>query len=681
MTDHLDAVVDSDAVVDVTRHGSIGAAFAATAVRCRQQPAVLTACGEVTYGALAGLAGGVAARLGATSATGATTVAPRVGLLLDHGVDMVAAILGALAAGWCYVPLDPTYPVPRLRQMAALAGTRTVLAHPDHRELAAVVVDHLTGDGSGHAVEPIDISTVPPAPLVCAPVDPGQPAYILFTSGSTGTPKGVTHSHRSVLHGIANHVTNLGISAADRLSLVTSFSYDMSVSDLYGAVLSGAAVVPVDLRTHGLAYLADTVSGQGVTIYHSTPTVFRYLLDLWRDRHGPTARLSTVRLVLLGGEPVNHDDLRLARTHLATNCRFVNGYGATEASFSVQLHVPPQAPPPGDGDGDGKVLPIGTPLAGYEIVLLDEAGTALPVGSAGPGELAVRSDHLALGYWGDPERTRERFVEDGRLYRTGDIVRWNDAGQLVYLGRADRQVKVDGHRVELGEVEAHAAALPEVARAVAVTRVDPDLGFRIQLYVQPVRGVVLDPSQVRRRLADTAPAYLLPHQVVVVAGFPLTTSGKVDIAALPAVPAATGPVPLTELPVGEREQLVAKAWCEVLDLPAVGRLVSFFDAGGSSLLLARLQYRLATLAGVDIPLVRLLEHPTVAAMAAHLGHATADARLGHATSTGDGPDDGAGPGGRAGAASDPLAAAAARMARRRRTRQAAPDGEEHPGER
>lgn len=637
------------------RGGSIGESFRDTARRYPDRPALLTADDHVTYRDLAARAGGIATQLGTGTARPTAAASrsqqphpevasgPRVGLLLDHGADMVAAILGALAAGWCYVPLDPTYPAARLRVMAAQAGVATILAHPRYLELAGTIAS---------AAAVVDVGEVPAAPLECAPVDPGQPAYILFTSGSTGVPKGVTHSHRSVLHGIGNHVDNLRIGPGDRLSLVTSFSYDMSVSDLYGAVLSGAALVPVDLRANGLARLADALVHHRVTVYHSTPTVFRYLLDLLRQARGSDFRLPAVRVVLLGGEPVNHTDLHAARAHLADTLHFVNGYGATEATFTVQRHVPAGAPPPGD-PGE-RVLPIGTPLPGYEPVLLDDTGVPLPADASGPAELAVRSDHLALGYWADPDRTREWFREHGRLYRTGDIVRRNGDGQLVYLGRADRQIKVDGHRVELGEVEAHAAALPDVTRAVAVARAGADGGTRVQLFVQPARGATVDPADLRRRLAASAPDHLLPHRVVVVDSFPLTTSGKVDVAALPEPTPATGPVPPSQEPAGDRERLVAKAWCEVLALPAVGRRVSFFDAGGTSLLLARLQYQLTALTGVEIPLVRLLEHPTVAAMAAHLD--------------GD-------------AAGTPLAAAAERMARRRRARGGVRGGEERDGAR
>lgn len=588
---------------------TIAEAFAGIARRRADHSAIHTDEGQLSYRELAERAGGVAERLGATRPPDADPV-PRVGLLLDHGADMVGAILGALAAGWCYVPLDPTYPRARLRAMAAQAGLSVLLTQQCHEQLGASVVAEHPDDRA----PVVAVDQLPAAPLATVPRDPAGPAYILFTSGSTGRPKGVTHSHRSVLHGIANHVRNLRLRSGDRLSLVSPFSYDMSVPDLYGAILSGAALVPVDLRSHGLGKLADALAHHQVTVYHSTPTVFRYLADYLRG--AATGRLGSVQVVLLGGEAVNRTDLALARAHFAPDCLFINGYGATEATFTVQLHLPATAPVPG-GD-DEQVLPIGRPLSGYDVVLLDPDGTPLPPEATGPAELAIRSDRLGLGYWRDPERTAERFSQDGTRYRTGDLVRWRDDGQLAYLGRADRQVKVDGHRVELGELEAHAAALPQVARAVAVAS-SGDHGTRVALYLQPAHGAVIEPARLREGLAERVPAPLLPQRVVPVASFPLTTTGKVDVAALPE-PEQDPPalVPPRARPAGDREHLVAGAWCEVLGLPEVSRHANFFDAGGSSLALAHLQYRLAQLAGVEVPLVRLLEHPTVAAMAAHL---------------------------------------------------------------
>lgn len=600
------------------RDGTLPAVFGDAARQHAGRTALMEGDREVCYAELAERAGGIASLLQFDGARAPVAGQP-VGLLLDHGTDMVAAILGTLAAGRCYVPLDPTYPQERLRAMLDQAGATVIVTRRLHRPLAeAILPPRLAVVAGIHAVD--EIGT---APFHYGPASPTHPAYILFTSGSTGRPKGVVHSHRSVLNGIANHVRNLRLSPDDRLSLVTSFSYDMAVSDLYGALLSGAALVLCDVRTQGVARLAGALSRHRVTVYHSTPTVFRSLAHFVAEARGPSAKLSAVRLVLLGGEQATRGDLRLARAHFGPECVLVNGYGATEVSFTLQNHIPPAAELPDDAVAEvpgQEVLPIGRPLDGYEPVLLDLAdGTPLPAGHPGPAELAIRSEYLALGYWGDPVATAERFGADGRLYRTGDVVRRLPDGEFVNLGRKDRQVKVRGHRIELGEVEAALESIEGVVRAVVAARTDKAGGTELHAFVRPGRDAALDAPQLRRHLARRLPAHMLPRRLSIVAGFPLTASGKVDVLALLAneLPAYT-PSATHAAPVGRREQLVGRIWSDVLGVGEVDRELSFFDAGGTSYILAQLQYRLEEATGTEVPLVSLAEQPTIAGMAALL---------------------------------------------------------------
>jgi amino acid adenylation domain-containing protein len=596
---------------------TLATAFGTAARQHADRTAVIAGDREVSYAELAGQAAGIASLLGTADGSRALAPGAPVGLLLDHGIDMVAAILAVLAAGGCYVPLDTTYPPERLRAMLEQAGAAVVVTRRRHRPLARGLLPAPLAAVS----RVLEIDEAGPAPFAGASVDPARPAYILFTSGSTGRPKGVFHSHRGVLRGIANHVGNLGLRPGDRLSLVTSFSYDMAVSDLYGALLSGGTLVLCDVRTQGIARLANAVARREVTVYHSTPTVFRSLVQFLVETQGPSVKLPHVRVVLLGGEQTTRTDLRLARAHFGPACVFVNGYGATEASFTLQNHIPVGT---GLTDEDGtepaeqEVLPMGRPLDGYAPVLLDLAdGTPLTgTGALGPAELAIRSDYLALGYWGDPAATAERFGADGTLYRTGDVVRRRADGQYVNLGRMDRQVKVRGNRVELGEVEAALESLPGVVRAVVAARPDGAGATELHGFVRPARGSSLHPPQLRKLLAQRLPIHMLPRRISVVAAFPLTVSGKVDVMAL----LADEPPPYAQPgahapPVGERERLIARLWCDVLGVGEPDRETSFFDAGGNSLMLALLQYRLAEAMGPEIPLVLLIEQPTIAGIA------------------------------------------------------------------
>ncbi|MFR9777624.1 AMP-binding protein [Micromonospora sp. MS34] len=551
--------------------------FGEVADRHGDRPALLGETHEVRYAELAGAAGGHAAAFVAAGAR----PGDRIALLTAHGTPTVAALLGALAAGCAYVPLDPGFPVDRLRHMLAAAGVDLVACAAEHRELAR----ELAGD---RTVVPLD--DVPAAALAPAPVDPDALAYVLFTSGSTGVPKAVGQTHRNLAHVVDNQIGALAIGPADRLSLLASFSFDAAIPDLYPALLTGATVVPVDLRRHGLAYAVEQLDRHRVTVLHCTPTVYRHLLDTLGER-----RLDAVRVVLLGGEQAGYADAARGRGRFAPDCELVNGYGATEMTFVARYALPLSTV---DAAAVGP-LPIGAAFPGYELHLAPDTA-----------EIVVRSPHLAPGYL---NQDSDRFTVDAdgvRAYRTGDLGRRLPGGDLVCLGRLDRQVKVRGHRVELTEIEALLAAQPGVAGVRAIAR-DGEL----LAYARPTAGTRPDGTALRTALAATLPGYALPRAVLVLDEFPLTVTGKVDERALPA---PAGEVPAGAAPATATERAVHDIWCAVLGRAAVGRTDSFFDVGGQSLLLGQVQQRLAERFGTRLPLLRLFDHPTVAAQAALL---------------------------------------------------------------
>ncbi|WP_431975771.1 AMP-binding protein [Micromonospora haikouensis] len=622
------------------------------------RPALLGDGQPVSYAALAASAGGHAALLAAAG----VRPGDRVALLTPHGAPTVAAILGTLAAGAAYVPLDPGFPADRLRHMLAAARVRAVLAAPEHRGLAdRLTADHRApADGPGAERQPgtdhrgpadrsgierqpgpdrwgpadlpgtavsasvvLTTDAVTPAPLRPVPVDPDALAYVLFTSGSTGLPKAVGQTHRNLAQVVDNQIATLGIGPDDRLSLLASFSFDAAIPDLYPALLTGAAVVPVDLRRHGLAHAADQLDKHRVTVYHSTPTVYRFLLDALGDR-----RLDSVRVVLLGGEQATHADAARGRDRFAPGCVLVNGYGATEMTFAARHALPlADADPAATGP-----LPIGTALPGYELHLTP-AGTAEAAAGTGEaaagtgeaaaevaadsadtnatGEIVVRGRHVAPGYL---DRADDRFSRDADgvwSYRTGDLGARLPGGDLVCLGRLDRQVKVRGFRVELTEIEAVLAAEPGVGAVRAIAR-----GGELLAYARPAGGG-LDPAALRAALARRLPEYALPRAVVVVDEFPLTVTGKIDERALPdpAAEATTGSEAAGQEPATATERAVHDIWCAVLGRETVARTAGFFDVGGQSLLLGVVQQRLAARFGVRLPLLRLFENPTIEAQA------------------------------------------------------------------
>ncbi|MFE0145751.1 amino acid adenylation domain-containing protein [Nonomuraea sp. NPDC059007] len=543
---------------------SIPARFLAAARAHPDRPAL----DGLTYAELARRAGLVAA---------AVRGARRVALLLDHGERTIAAILGTLGAGAAYVPLDPRYPPVRLRRMAALAGADVVLTSPGHLALAGELLE---------GCRVVDVTALAEEPSGWVPVDPDSAAYILFTSGSTGEPKGVVQTHRGVLFQVAAHTNNLRIGPSDRVSVLSSFSFDMAVTDTFSALLNGACVVPVDVRAAGLSELA--AAAREITIYHSTPTVFRYLVDALADGE----RLSRMRAIVLGGEAVVGADLDRFRRHFGDSCVLVNGYGATEISFAVQNHLT-QADAALVPAG---VVPIGRPLPGTRVTLE-------PPGPE--GQIVIRSPYLA-DYWCAPAGDAARFGTDPdgtRYYLTGDLGRLLPDGRIAYLGRLDRQVKIRGHRVELGEVEAALSALPGVSKATVVARDE-----HLHAYV-----IAESAAGLRDALSGVLPEYMLPTTFTALSAFPLTPTGKVDTAALPTHQPVTRASTLTGL-----EEVIAAAWRTALDLPQVPRDQNFFDTGGHSLLMAKVQLHLETALGRRLPLTTLYTHPTVAALARHL---------------------------------------------------------------
>lgn len=517
----------------------------------------------------------------------------RVGLLLDHGVETITAILATLTVGAVYVPLDPRYPVPRLAAMSTQAGIAAVLTTSPHGGLATELAPGVPQLDIAAAQSGVDR---PDRPL---PI-PADPAYVLHTSGSTGVPKGVVQRHRNTLHQIRLHRTNFAITPADRVSVVSSFAFDMAVTDTFAALLSGACCVPVDVRAVGLAGLATALRRDRVTILHATPTVFRYLFD---SLDGP---LPDLRVVLLGGEAVTVADLARCRGRIAENGMLVNGYGATEISFAAQNPIPMS-----DMDTP-TVIPIGRPLHGIRVALLTDDGRP----AALAGEIAISSEFLA-DYWNPTPEAAARFDVDHtgvRRYRTGDLARRRPDGTLEYLGRRDRQVKIRGHRVEPGEVEVALGALPGVERCAVV----PDSRGAEQL----LRAFVvtdLAPPVIRAHLASVLPDHLVPETIERVPDLPLTPTGKVDGTALVTrhpLPARVDPA--TPPPGTEVIDTITGIWADVLGRADIGTEDRFFDLGGHSLLAATVHRRLLTALDRDFPLTTLYEHPTIAGLAAHL---------------------------------------------------------------
>ena len=363
-----------------------------------------------------------------------------MGLLLENDAPMIAAILAVLKAGRIYVPFDPGYPSARMSYMLEDAEASLLVTNnrnlPLARELAGEHFRLLNIDEISTNLEGEECPKVPPDAIAC----------ILYTSGSTGHPKGICHTHRSIIHNIACYTNALHIGADDHLSMLHSSSFISALVDIFCALLNGGVVHPWDVKEFGLAGLADFLTSQRVTILNWIATPCRHFLNTL----AAAQRLPDLRLVALGSELFQKTDVDLCRRYVSSTCLLVNRVGTTE-TLNYCFYFVDNVAPVADG-----ALPGGYTVPDKEVLLLDDSGHCVTCGEV--GEIAVRSPYLALGYWRKPELTGAVFLPDstdalGRTYMTGDLGRLRPDGCLEYLGRKDSQVKLRGHRIEVGEVE------------------------------------------------------------------------------------------------------------------------------------------------------------------------------------------------------------------------------------
>ncbi|MFN8518993.1 MAG: AMP-binding protein [Chloroflexota bacterium] len=519
----------------------------------------------------------------------------RVVQLLHQGASSVAATLGTLVMGAIHVPLDPGEPEARLR--ALLGRVRPSALVTDEAGAArlarlGVEVPVILADDRH--------SPQPPVPRAVAPE---ALATIYLTSGSTGAPKGVVDSHRNIVHNALRYTVGLGVTPADRLSLVQSPSSSAVMSSIFAALLNGAALFPYRLDVVGIGALASWVRDERITVYHSVPSILRRALAFG-------GLLPDVRVVRLEGDRSLGQDMATWRRHFPPGARVANGLGTTETGLCRQLVVPVETPM-----ADG-IMPVGYAVTDMEASVVD--GTGAPVATGEVGEIAIASRYLAIGYLDDETLTAAAFgaadPEGVRTYRTGDLGRLREDGCLEYLGRSDAQSKVLGHRVEPAEVEAALAAIQGV-EAVAIRVVDDGAGEgRVVAWV--VAGSGTDDATLRAGAAARLPAHMRPVRYVRVATLPVAASGKVDRAALaePTAPELTA----SPGPTDPLEAQVLTVVRQVLG-HAVGRDDDFFASGGDSLGALDVVLSLEGVVGRRLPPSLLLGAPTVARLAEVLG--------------------------------------------------------------
>ena len=509
-----------------------------------------------------------------------------VALCLPRSAELVVGALGILAAGGCYVALDPAQPHERLRFATADSGARMVVA------------------GSEATWCPPGVLVLAPAsgaePAARAPVyaDPHEPAYAVYTSGSTGEPKGVLVEHASLLNLVDWHQRAFGLTFADRSTLLASPGFDASIWELWPCLTAGASVhVPPEALKTDPGALRDWLVGTGITVCFLPTPLAETVLELAWPPDAP------LRFLLTGGDVLHH------RPPPGLPFTLVNNYGVAEgAVVSTSGVVAPEC------DADPVPPSIGSAIDGVHLTVVDETGDAVAAGQ--PGELVISGVSVARGYLGRPELDRARFSGSGseRAYRTGDLVRARPDGELEYLGRIDDQIQVRGVRVEPGEIAAVLNRHPAVESSVVLASGRGDAAF-LTGYVVAADTQQPEPAELQAHLRQRLPEHMIPRDFVLLDALPTTANGKVDRTALRehAVPDHARRHLLA--PRNDPEAVIADIVAERLGMPQVGVDENFFLLGGHSMLGAQLIIRVSEQFGVEMSLRTLFEHPTVAEMA------------------------------------------------------------------
>ena len=540
-----------------------------------------------------------------------------VGHCFERTADAVAALLGILEAGASYVPVDPRYPIDRIRFTLTDADVALVLAD-------AGSISVLEGlDLPVRIVEDDAVVGADRAREEGRRIEDG--AYVVYTSGSTGRPKGVAIGHEALSAYAAGMRDRLDIREDDRYLHTASFSFSSSVRQWVLPLTAGATLVMA-----GRQQIADArallawMKEHHVTVADLVPSYLRGCVQALREEDAGTRRAlldNELRLLLTASEPLPASVVHAWREELGHPASMVNMFGQTETCGIVATYEVPRDLAP-----DG-IVPIGRPIPGAEVMALGEDGA--PVGAGQPGELVVAGPTLGLGYVGLEEATRERFQQVAagplagrRVYRSGDRVRPRADGVMEFLGRLDTQVKVRGHRVELEEVEARLAAHPDIKEAAVIAGAGAGDETNLVGVVVPVAGASIDAAALRRFVAAGLPDYMVPSSVKRADALPRTPNGKIDRGALPDVSATR--LTLSQEyaePRTDDERLVASVWGALLGVEDVGANDDFFELGGHSLLAMRVMARLRTEAGVGVPVRVLFENPTVAGLAERIGEA------------------------------------------------------------
>jgi amino acid adenylation domain-containing protein len=594
------------AVADSLIAETIAERFERQAAATPDAPAVLVPERIISYRELNAMAEAVAERIEALYPSGQSAVA----VATDDTVLSLAAMLGASKLARIFVPLDMAFPESYLAETITDARASLIIADQETSALA----NRIKGEAEVVSIDSRDA----PATRTTAnrrKSAAADAAYILYTSGSTGKAKGVVLSHEFLLRYVNVWSNRFGIGAGDRMSLLFSCNWGTGMHNTFTALLCGACVCPFEIRSKGVSALSKWLNDYGITVLVTTSSLFR----TWMTSLGESERFPTLRLIRNSAEPLYREDIARAAAHFDGNCQIVHSLGTTETG-TVAIHALAF-----HSDLEDGVLPVGYAAPGIEIRLETETGD--PAQQGEPGEIVLFGRHLALGYWNNPALTDAVFRRDPtdpavRSYRSGDFGRWRSDGQLEFLGRKDRKVKIRGFTIELYEIERALLRIPEIGDASVIVHEDGHDVSRLVAYAVMRAGQARPSTEdLAGRLAEHLPAHMIPSDMIMMDAFPLTVRGKVDRSALPPPPQRNREGKY-RAPHGKAEEALAAIWQEVLNMPEIGTDADFYDLGGTSLQAFLIFARISRVLERDLPPTLMLQTRTIAQQAELISRGT-----------------------------------------------------------
>lgn len=535
-----------------------------------------------------------------------------VGVMIERSPELILSLLAVLKAGHTYLPIDPDYPEDRIRYMLEQSQAAMILTANKHMHKAESGLT--SGSTKWVEVQDVFMQTSYPDHNLLIPYDPEQLIYILYTSGSTGNPKGVMVKSHAFVNLLYWFMKEFHIQQTDNTLFIAPISFDLAQKNIFATLIAGGCLVVFEPGIYDYNRMSEQINRHKISLVNCAPSAFYPLIEF--NEQDSFYRLRSLRHVFLGGEPIQLQQLEPWLTAENCHCEIVNTYGPTECTDIASFYrVDPS------NDDLRKSVPIGKPIYNAELFVTDHRHRILPPGVI--GELCIGGVGLAAGYYNDQQRTEERFIpvaysSNGYVYRTGDQVRWLPDGNLEYLGRMDEQTKINGMRVELGEIEMVLRRIDGIKDAV-VNIYSPSQG-KVQLAAYLVMSENISFDDVRDTLSNRLPLHMVPTFYVRMERLPLSPNGKIDRKALPE-PEIYTPVS-GGVPINEIEEALVNIWRTLLNNEAIGTNDSFFDVGGNSLLLIQLHAKMNKLYPDKIEITDIFAHPTVSKLASYITRQT-----------------------------------------------------------